>query len=54
LRSIYAGDIAVDGGINHKVAAKLIKAGANILAAGSYIFGAKNAKLAIKRLKYAK
>jgi ribulose-phosphate 3-epimerase len=54
LRSIFGGDISVDGGINHKTAAALIKAGANILAAGSYIFGAKNAKLAIERIRNAR
>lgn len=53
LRAIFGGDISVDGGINHKTAAALIKAGANILAAGSYIFGAKNAKLAIERIRNA-
>jgi len=51
LRSIFKGDIAVDGGINHEVAAKLISAGANVLAAGSYIFGAKNTYMAIERLR---
>ncbi|MCM8789981.1 MAG: ribulose-phosphate 3-epimerase, partial [Candidatus Omnitrophica bacterium] len=38
LRRIFKGDISVDGGVNDKVAGKLIEAGANILAAGSYIF----------------
>lgn len=54
LRSIFDGDISVDGGVNDKVAARLIKAGANILAAGSYIFSAKNTKLAIERIRHAK
>ena len=54
LRSIFDGDISVDGGVNDKVAGSIIKAGANILAAGSYIFGAKNTKLAIERLRNAK
>jgi ribulose-phosphate 3-epimerase len=54
LRSIFRGDIAVDGGINHKIAGALIKAGANILAAGSYIFGAKDAKAAIERIRNAR
>lgn len=54
LRSIYSGDIAVDGGVNDKVAAKLIRAGANILAAGSYIFGAKDTKKAIERIRNAR
>jgi len=53
LRSIFSGDISVDGGINDKVAARAIKAGANILAAGSYIFGARDAKRAIERIRNA-
>jgi ribulose-phosphate 3-epimerase len=51
LRSIFKGDIAVDGGINDKTAAKVIRAGANVLAAGSYIFKSKNYKEAIRRLR---
>ena len=51
LRAIFKKDIAVDGGIN-KQTAKLVKdAGANILVAGSYIFGAKNIKQAINSLR---
>jgi len=52
LRAIFKKDISVDGGINN-INAKLVKnAGANILVAGSYIFGAKNTKKAIDSLKY--
>ncbi len=51
LRAIFKKDISVDGGINN-INAKLVKnAGANILVAGSYIFGAKNTKQAIDSLK---
>lgn len=53
LRSIYAGDISVDGGINELTARQVIKAGANILASGTYIFAAKNKKLAIERIRNA-
>jgi ribulose-phosphate 3-epimerase len=53
LRSIYDGDIAVDGGINEKTAKQVIRAGANILAAGSYIFGARDVKSAIERIRNA-
>lgn len=53
LRSIFSGDISVDGGVNDKVAAKLIRAGANILASGSYIFKAKDTKAAIERIRNA-
>ncbi len=53
LRSIYEGDISVDGGINELTARQVIKAGANILASGTYIFAAKNKKLAIERIRNA-
>ncbi len=53
LRSIYDGDIAVDGGINVETAKKAIEAGANILACGTYIFGADNVKEAIERIRNA-
>ncbi len=54
LRSIFKGDISVDGGVNDKVSVSLIKAGANVLAAGSYIFKSKDPKSAIERLKNAR
>jgi len=54
LRSLFDDDIAVDGGVNEKVAGRLIQSGANILVSGSYIFGAKNTRQAIERLRNAK
>ncbi len=51
LRKIFKKDIAVDGGINAFTGKKVRDAGANILAAGSYIFGAKNTKKAIDSLR---
>jgi ribulose-phosphate 3-epimerase len=48
---VFKGDISVDGGVNDKVAGDLVRAGANILAAGSYIFSAPDAKKAIERLR---
>lgn len=53
LRAIFKKDIAVDGGINGETAKLTIRAGANILAAGSYIFGAKDVKSAIERIRNA-
>jgi ribulose-phosphate 3-epimerase len=44
-------DIEVDGGINAETAKMCIEAGANILVAGSYIFGAKDRKKAIASLR---
>ncbi|MFA5349861.1 MAG: ribulose-phosphate 3-epimerase [Candidatus Omnitrophota bacterium] len=51
LRAIFKKDIAVDGGINNVTGRQVRQAGANILAAGSYIFGAKNTKKAINSLR---
>ena len=51
LRAIFKKDIAVDGGINAVTGKLAREAGANVLAAGSYIFGSKNTKQAIKSLR---
>ncbi len=51
LRAIFAKDIAVDGGINNITAKQARAAGANVLVAGSYIFGAKDTKVAINSLR---
>jgi len=53
LRAIFKGDISVDGGINEHTAKIVIEAGANVLAAGSYIFKSNNYKSAIRRLRCA-
>lgn len=50
IRSFFKGDIAVDGGIDDKNAKLVIKAGANILVCGTYLFKAKNKKEAIASL----
>jgi ribulose-phosphate 3-epimerase len=54
LRSQFKGDIAVDGGINDRTARLVVQAGANILAAGSYIFKSNDYKQAIRSLRCAK
>ncbi len=54
LRKVFKGDISVDGGVSDQNSAKLIAAGANILASGSYIFAAKDKKKAIERLRACK
>lgn len=53
LRKIYDKDISVDGGINSKTAKLVLDAGANVLAAGSYIFKAKDYQETIRSLKCA-
>ncbi|MBR2140803.1 MAG: ribulose-phosphate 3-epimerase [Rickettsiales bacterium] len=44
-------DLEVDGGINNETAKDVIKAGANVLVAGSYIFKASDYNVAINSLK---
>lgn len=44
-------DIQVDGGINAETAKLVTEAGANLLVAGSYIFGAENREEAIASLR---
>lgn len=51
LRSIYDGDIEVDGGMNANTAREVIEAGANIIVAGTAVFGNKDIKQAIKNLR---
>ena len=53
LKGMFSGDISVDGGINEKTAGLVVDAGANILAAGSYIFKSNNYALSIRRLRCA-
>ena len=51
LRSQFDRDIEVDGGINKETAREAVKAGANILVAGTAIFGKENLKQAIQELR---
>ncbi len=53
LRKIFDGDIEVDGGINDKTAAEVVRKGGNVLAAGTHLFAAPDMKAAIRRLKNA-
>ncbi len=49
----YPIDIEVDGGINATTAVTAAKAGANILVAGSAVFGASDASVAIESMRAA-
>ncbi|MDP2913195.1 MAG: ribulose-phosphate 3-epimerase [Candidatus Omnitrophota bacterium] len=51
LRKIFKKDIQVDGGINEANAPEAVKSGANILVAGTSVFGSKNYAEAIRRLR---
>ena len=51
IRGCFDGDIQVDGGINAGTAKMAKEAGANVLVAGTYIFGAGNIKKAIESLR---
>ncbi|RKH19649.1 ribulose-phosphate 3-epimerase [Corallococcus sp. CA047B] len=44
-------DIEVDGGINAETAKRVVDAGATVLVAGSYVFGAKDYAQAIRSLR---
>ncbi len=54
LRSRFSGEISVDGGINEKTGQEAVSAGADMLAAGSYIFNSKDYKRAIRSLQCLK
>jgi ribulose-phosphate 3-epimerase len=43
--------IEIDGGVTNKNANQLIEAGADVLVAGSYVFGAENPMETIANLK---
>jgi len=47
----FGGDIVIDGGINAGTARVCVAAGANVLVAGSYIFGAEDRVKAIESLR---
>ena len=51
LQHSYNYVIEVDGGINNENSSKIIKAGADIIVSGSYIFNKTNYQLAIQSLK---
>ncbi len=54
LRKIFRKDIEVDGGVNGQTVSDVIKAGANIIVAGTSVFGTKNYAEAIEKLRGAK
>ena len=54
IRECFKKDIAVDGGINQETAKASLSAGANVLIAGTYLFGSKDMKSLVKKLKAAK
>ena len=51
IRKNFKKDIAVDGGINSETARLAGEAGANVFVAGTYLFGSKNMKGLIKKLR---
>lgn len=51
LRRIFKKDIEVDGGINETTAREVVAKGANILVAGTSVFGTKDYAAAIKKLR---
>lgn len=53
LRGKFSGMISVDGGVNSQTAAVVINAGADILVAGTAVFGQKDRAAAIETLRKA-
>jgi ribulose-phosphate 3-epimerase len=51
LTSYFKKDIEVDGGISVETAPEVISSGANILVAGTAVFGSKDYKTTIRRLR---
>jgi len=51
LRKIFKKDIQVDGGINASTASEVRGAGANVIVAGTAVFGTKDYKEAIRKLR---
>ncbi len=51
LRKIYDKDICVDGGVNMETCGSIVKAGANILVAGTAIFSQHDAAGAIREMR---
>ena len=51
VRKIFSKDIEVDGGINESFAKDVIVKGANVIVAGTSIFGTKDYSEAIKKLR---
>jgi len=51
VRKIFSKDIEVDGGINESFAKDVIAKGANVIVAGTSIFGTKDYREAIKNLR---
>ena len=51
LRARFKGDIEVDGGINRDTSKEAVKAGANILVAGTAVFGTPDVAVAIRELR---
>lgn len=51
VRKIFKKDIEVDGGVNEDSAGDVISKGANVIVAGTSVFGAKDYSEAIKKLR---
>jgi len=51
IRKTFKKDIGVDGGVNYDTARLAAAAGANLFAAGTYLFGARDMKKRITEFK---
>jgi ribulose-phosphate 3-epimerase len=53
IKNRFDGYIQVDGGIKKETAPKAVKAGANVLVAGTAVFGQEDYARAIHELRYS-
>lgn len=51
LRKVFDKDISIDGGVNQETGSLAVKAGVNILATASFLFGAGDLKATVRALK---
>lgn len=54
VRSLFTGDVEVDGGIDLDTVVRVKAKGANLICSGSYVMKSENVKKAIENLKRAK
>ena len=51
IRKNFKGDIGVDGGINYDTTKLVVKNGANLLVAGTFLFGSPDMKTAVRNIR---
>lgn len=54
IKAMFDGDLEVDGGINYKTAQMAVKAGINMIVAGTHLFNSKNMSEDIRKIRCLK